>query len=198
GGGGGAGLSKKKPGFWAAPPACLDRSLREGDINSVVKGTGLMKVKPFVDAARLKKAVNHLPQGAAEEGVRFRALVGEKKGEKLNCGGIYIGPPMLPDFEKERKNFKSVTQMDGWIRKSSIEPDRRLVLITKTSAGALKDVVRASLKEAKLRYTLVVLKPGEAEPQHVPEDTDDDLEPTDTAPRLELKEEIRDRLSAKL
>src|SRR5262249_51265676 len=92
---------------WQAKPAC--QSARDGEpgpANKLAqKGRTVMKVKSFVDAAHLKKAVSHLPAGAADEGVRFRALVGDKKGEKDKCGGLFIGPQMLPAFEKERKTF---------------------------------------------------------------------------------------------
>ena len=46
-----------------------------------------------------------------------------------------------------------------------------LVLVSNSSTEALKDVARACLRQAKLKYQFVTLKPGEPEPDHVaPED----------------------------
>jgi serine/threonine protein kinase len=154
----------------------------------------MAKIKSVVSASDLKSAVSKLPQGEEDEGVRFRAISGEKKGEKTPSGGLFVGPQMLAAFEKEKKKFSSMQLFEGLIKRSQNDPNRRLVLITRSDARSLRVLAGECLKQSKLTYQIVTLKPGEKEPEELP---DDDGVETDTVIAGDLRD-LRQLWTSKL
>ncbi len=126
-------------------------------------------IKSIVSAGDLKKALGKLPQDGEEE-LRFRAIRGKRKGDNTETGGLFVGPQMLTAFEKEKGKFVSAQMFDGTIKRSIHEPDKRLVLVTKSSVAPLKELAKECLAQSKLKYKIVTLKPGEAEPQNLGEE----------------------------
>jgi hypothetical protein len=139
------------------------------------------RFKSVVTKDDLKKAIAKLPPGASDEELRFRAVTGEKKGEKTPCVGIFIGPQMLTAYEKEKGKFTSSHLFEGTVKRSTHDPEHRLVLIpTRGDPKALKEAAKGCFQDAKLNYKVVTHKPGEVEPQDVPDDdSTEQTEPED-------------------
>jgi hypothetical protein len=122
------------------------------------------KFKTVMNADKFKKAINGLPASPGE-GVEFLGFRATKDGEKDNVYiGLYVGADMTPAFTKEKAAFKSPTLFKGVIHRSPKQPMKKLVLESSGQKSLIKELGKESLKANKLKYAIVAVETGEAEP----------------------------------
>ena len=153
----------------------------------------MAKFKVVSSGSKLKTIVKGLPKDLSQEGEPFKALRGKKKGDSTETIGIFFGAAREGDFTKEKGKLVSGQFFQGHLKRSSKDPDSRLVLVTANSGSPLNELVRQCIKDASLKHKVVSIKPGGPEPDNV--DEEQDGKPTPTSPELE---QIKDKLSARL
>ncbi len=135
-----------------------------------VRSFVMAKFKTVMNADKFKKAINDLPADPTQS-VEFHGFRATKDGDKEYIYiGMYVGTDMTPAFTKDKGTFKSPTLFKGVIHRSPKQPKKKLVLESSGQKSVIKELGKESLKANKLKYAIVAVETGEAEPDLTPQE----------------------------
>src|SRR5262245_17977892 len=130
----------------------------------------MAKFKVVSSKSKFQTAIKALPADPSLEGESFKALRGKKKGETTDTVGLYIGTAMGTEFNTDKSKIPAAQLFQGIIKRSPKDPKHRLLLVTSNAGKPLNELARECLNQADFKqHKIVSLKPGQAEPDDIPD-----------------------------